>query len=201
VWGLLPRSTQTSIVVVLVVCTGWLLSATSTALLGTPISPLKSTSLVGTLISVVVFGGFGVCWRWVWRRVPVLSRWFPDLTGRWEGTYLSSYRHENGQHATGPFTAIIRLGLFTSSVTAWTGEMRSHSTRSWLEADRDAKRFAVGYTYRSIPNAAVRERSAPHDGVCFLTMIPDNEPECLRGIYYTERRTIGDITLRRTSGG
>jgi hypothetical protein len=73
------------------------------------------------------------------------------------------------------------------------------STRSWLEADRDALRFTVGYTYRSVPNAVVRERSTPHDGVCFLIMYADNDFEGLAGIYYTERRTIGDVTLHRVS--
>jgi hypothetical protein len=77
--------------------------------------------------------------------------------------------------------------------------MRSHSVRSWLEADRDAQRFTIGYTYRSVPNAAVRDRSVPHDGVCFLVTHPDNEPACLIGIYYTERKTIGDIKLNRVS--
>lgn len=198
-WGLLPRGTQVSIVVLVVVYVGWIISEVSTLLNGVPIAPIKSASLVGMLISFVVIGIFGASWRWIWRMAPWLSRWFPDLTGRWEGTYRSSYRHADGQQATGPFTAVIRQGLFTSSITAWTGEMRSHSTRSWLEADRDAQRFTVGYTYRSVPNAAVRERSTPHDGVCFLIMYADNNPEGLAGIYYTERRTIGDVTLHRVS--
>jgi hypothetical protein len=199
VWGLLPRSAQIGVAVVVVVYAAWVVSEVSTLLTGPAISPLKSTSLVSTIISIVVIGGFGVCWRWLWRQIPVLSRWFPDLTGRWEGTYISSYRHANGDQATGSFAAVIRQGLFTSTVTAWTGEMRSNSTRSWLEADRDAQRFTVGYTYRSVPNAAVRDRSTPHDGVCLLSLHADNDANRLTGIYYTERRTIGDLTLRRVS--
>lgn len=198
-WGLLPRGTQISIAVALVAYAGWVVSEASKLLTGSAISPLKSTSLVAAIISVIIIGGFGICWRWLWHRIPVLARWFPDLTGRWEGIYLSSYRHADGTQATGPFTAVIRQGLFTSTVTAWTGEMRSHSVRSWLEADRDAQRFTIGYTYRSVPNAAVRDRSVPHDGVCFLVTHPDNEPACLIGIYYTERKTIGDIKLNRVS--
>jgi hypothetical protein len=197
VWGLLPRGTQITILVLLVVYAGWMVSEISTLLTGTPVSPLKSVSMVATIISIVVIGGFGVCWRWFWRRIPVLSRWFPDMTGRWEGTYLSSYRHADGSQATGPFTAVIRQGLFNSTVTAWTGEMRSHSVRSWLGADRYAQRFSIGYTYRSVPNAAVRERSTPHDGACFLSYHPDSASDCLTGLYYTERRTIGDLALRR----
>ncbi len=197
-WGLLPRSTQITIIVLLVVCAGWVVSAVSWFFTGTPISPLKSTSLVATIIGVAVVGAFGLCWRWVWRLVPALNRWFPDLTGHWEGEYASSYERD-GTKATGSFTAAIRQGLFNSTVTAWTGEMRSHSIRSWLEADRDAQRFTIGYTYRSTPNAVVRDRSPPHEGVCFLAMHPDSDPECLTGIYYTERRTIGDLKLKRVS--
>ncbi len=198
-WGLLPRSAQITISVLLVVYAGWVVSEVHTLLTGLPLAATQSISIVGMIISFLVIGGFSVCWRWVWRWIPMLSRWFPDLTGRWEGTYVSSYRRADGTRATGSFSAVIRQGLFTSSVIARTGEMTLHSTRSWLAADRDARRFTVGYTYRSIPDAAVRERSAPHDGVCFLQSLPDDDSECLKGIYYTERRTIGDITMRRMS--
>ena len=198
-WHLLSRSTQISAFVLLVVYAGWVVSGVSVLLTGTPISPIKSASLVATIIGVVIVGAFGLCWRWLWRTIPSLARWCPDLTGRWEGTYASSYQHADSTQATGPFTALIRQGLFNSTVTAWTGEMRSHSARSWLEADRDAQRFTIGYIYRSTPNAAVRDRSAPHDGVCFLVMYSDSDPECLTGIYYTERRTIGDLELKRVS--
>jgi hypothetical protein len=197
-WGLLPRSAQITIVVGLVAYAGWVVSEASQILTGTAISPLKSTSLVGTIIGLAIIA-FGVFWRKVWYWIPVLSRWFPDLTGRWEGTYVSSYVHPDGQKATGAFTAIIRQGLFTSSVTAKTCEMTSHSTRSWLEADHNAQRFTIGYTYHSIPNAAVRDRSPPHEGACFLHNLPDNDPDTLKGIYYTERRSIGDIDLKRVS--
>jgi hypothetical protein len=172
-------------------------SEASKLLTGSPISPLRSTSLVAAIISVVVIGGFGICWRWLWHRIPVLSRWFPDLTGRWEGTYLSSYRRADGEQATGPITVVIRQGLFETTVSAWTGEMNSHSTRSWHEADRPAQRFRLGYTYRSDPKAAFRDQSNPHEGVCWFDYLPDSDPERLRGLYYTERRTLGDLDLRR----
>lgn len=198
-WELLPRGTQISIIVALVAYSGWAVSEVFRLLTGTPISPLKSTSLVALIVGTMIVGAFGLFWRQVWRWIPAISRWFPDLTGRWEGTYISSYRHANGEQASGPFFAVIRQGLFTSTVTAWTGEMKSYSARSWLEADRDAQRFVIGYTYRSVPNAAVRDRSAPHDGVCILSLHADNDSDGLTGIYYTERRTIGDLTLRRVS--
>lgn len=197
-WSLLSRGSQIGIMVALVTYAGWFVSEVSRFMTGQAISPLKSTSLVGTIIGVVIIG-VGLCWRWVWRFVPALSRWFPDLTGRWEGTYESSYTHADGARATGPFTAVIRQGLFSSTVTASTGEMRSDTTRSWLEADRDAQRFTVGYTYRSTPHASVRHRSEPHEGVCFLHNLPDDDPETLKGIYFTERRTVGDLTLKRVS--
>jgi hypothetical protein len=122
------------------------------------------------------------------------------LTGRWEGTYVSSYKHpDTGLNATGPIKFTIRQGQFSTSITGSTGEMNSYSSRSWLEADRDAQRFRLGYTYTSRPDAAVRHRSAPHEGVCWLTMMLSDDPDRLKGIYYTERRSIGDLDLRRTS--
>jgi SMODS-associating 2TM, beta-strand rich effector domain len=200
VWDLLPRSLRLTITATLVVWTGWLISWGNAVVTGTAESPLHSISTVVTIIGTVLVALFGMTWRKFWRLIPVLERWQPDLTGRWEGTYLSSYvRPETGQNATGPMTMVIRQGLFTTSVTAKTGEMQSNSTRAWLESDRDAQRFQLGYTYRSEPKAAMRDRSFPHHGICWLRLERENGSRRLTGIYYTERRTIGDLEFSLVS--
>jgi hypothetical protein len=199
-WELLPRNTRLTIVVLLVVYAGWVVSHISQLATGTPESTFKSASTVTAIIGVGLVAVVGLTWRRIWRRAPILNRWFPDLTGRWEGTYVSSYKYpDTGLNATGPIKFTIRQGLFSTSVTGSTGEMRSYSSRSWLEADREAQRFRLGYTYTSEPNAAVRHRSAPHEGVCWLTMMLADDSDRLKGIYYTERRSIGDLDLKRLS--
>ena len=199
-WELLPRSTRLSIIVFLVVFFGWFKSRADELITGNPMTALKSASMVTSVIGLIVAGAFGMFWRRLWRWIPALNRWYPDLTGRWEGTYVSTYvRPETGQLATGAMWVVVRQGLFTTSVVSGTGEMWSHSTRSWLDADRDAQRFRLGYTYFSEPDAVVRHRSAPHEGVCWLTVLPDLGPDKLKGLYYTERSMIGDISLDRVN--
>jgi hypothetical protein len=199
-WELLSRNTRLTIVALLIVYLGWPVSEIHQLITGSPLSSFKSTSIVTTIIGVGLVALFGLTWRRIWHRLPLLDQVFPDLTGRWEGTYLSSYVHpETGQTATGPISFVIRQGLFTTSVTAGTVEMTSYSSRSWLEANREAQRFLLGYTYTSKPDAAIRHRSAPHEGVCWLTMMLADDPDHLKGIYYTERRSIGDLDLHRVS--
>jgi hypothetical protein len=199
-WGLIPAATRSTIFVALVVYVGWLISEVANLVTGSPMSPFKSMGIVSSVIGTLPTILFSVAWRQLWRRFAFLNRWYPDLTGRWEGIYLSSYTHpDTGQRATGAMTLIIRQGLFDTTITAKTGEMQSHSTRSWLEADRNAQRFRMGYAYHSAPDALVRQRSMPHEGVCWLTSMPEEDPDHINGIYYTERRSIGDLDLRRVS--
>jgi hypothetical protein len=199
-WDLIPRTTRLTIIVLLVAYFGWFISWADQLITGNAMTPLKSASMVTSAIGVVVVGAFGLLWRRLWRWIPLLDRWYPDLTGRWEGTYLSTYvRPETGQPATGAIWVVIRQGLFNTSIVSGSDEMRSHSTRSWLDADRDAQRFRLGYTYSSEPDAAVRQRSAPHEGICWLTSMPDLGPDKLKGLYYTQRSTIGDLSLQRVS--
>jgi hypothetical protein len=199
-WELLPRNTRLTIVTLLVVYLGWFVSQVSQLITNSPMSAFKSASIVTTIIGVGLVTAFGMTWRHVWRRMPLLNRWFPDLTGRWDGTFVSSYVHpDTNQPATGSIKLTIRQGLFSTSIIAKSGEMTSYSTRAWLEADREAQRFRLGYTYASQPDAAVRHRSPPHEGVCWLTMMLPDDPDHLKGLYYTERRSIGDLDLRRVS--
>jgi hypothetical protein len=80
-----------------------------------------------------------------------------------------------------------------------TGESTSYSKRCLLEADPDAGRFRFWYSYDNDPKAEFRYRSARHEGVAWLEMDLDADPERLVGYYYTERKTSGDMDVRRTS--
>ena len=77
------------------------------------------------------------------------------------------------------------------------GESTSYSTRCLLEADREAGRFRFWYSYDNNPRAQYRHRSARHEGVAWLELDIDTDPERLVGDYYTDRRTSGDIDVRR----
>ena len=55
------------------------------------------------------------------------------------------------------------------------------------------------HTYENRPDAALSHRSSRHDGVAWLEMDYERDPDRLVGQYFTERKTSGDIEVRRVS--
>jgi hypothetical protein len=49
-----------------------------------------------------------------------------------------------------------------------------------------------------MPLAQFRYRSATHEGVAWLEVDLDADPESMVGCYYTDRKTTGDIVVKRT---
>jgi hypothetical protein len=200
-WCILPPRMQILIIAGAAVVIVWALEATLELLGGGPTTPLKWISLATTVIATPLAGAAGWLWRRLWRRYQWLERnTFPDLTGVWEGHLRSTWRNADG--ATLPpilVTMLVRQGLFFLSVKARTAESSSHSTRVFLEADRDAQRFRVWYSYENRPDVAVAHRSNRHEGVAWLEMDYEREPDRLTGQYFTDRRTTADVDLRRVS--
>jgi SMODS-associating 2TM, beta-strand rich effector domain len=200
-WALIPRKTQVLILAGLAIVLAWGIEGAAGLVTSQPPSELKLISLIASVISVVGGGIASASWRWVWRRFPVIGRkTFPDLSGTWEGTLVSTWKDP----ATGkgvppiPVTIWIRQGLFSTSIKLGTGESTSFSTRCLLEADRESGRFRFWYSYDNTPRAAYRHRSARHEGVAWLELDIGTDPSRLIGCYYTDRKTSGDIDVRRT---
>ena len=199
-WALVPRKTQILVVAALSIVLAWGIEAAAGLVTSKPPSELKFISLVASIISVVGAGIAGATWRWIWRRFPILGRkTFPDLSGTWRGELVSTWKNP----ATGqgvppiPITIWIRQGLFSTSIKLRTGESTSYSTRCLLEAYREAGRFRFWYSYDNTPQAEYRHRSARHEGVAWLELDIDTDPERLIGCYYTDRKTSGDMDVRR----
>lgn len=199
-WALVPRKTQILVVASLSIVLAWGIEAAAGLVTSKPPSELKFISLVASIISVVGAGIAGATWRWIWRRFPLIGRkTFPDLSGTWRGTLVSTWKDPStGQGvAPIPITIWIRQGLFSTSIKLRTGESTSYSTRCLLEADREAGRFRFWYSYDNTPQAEYRHRSATHEGVAWLELDIDTDPERLIGCYYTDRKTSGDMDVRR----
>lgn len=199
-WSLLGRRTQLTIIVGASFCVAWAFDAAYQLLTGQAPNNIKFVSLfvfiTGTVFAVIA----EIAWRPLWRRFPLLqSKTFPDLNGTWKGTLTSTWVDP----ATGspkppiPTDIVIRQGLFSTFVSLKTGELGSHSTRSFLEPFRDTGRFRIWYSYNNDPQAQFLHRSSPHEGVAFLECEFDADPDRLTGRYYTARRTTGDIDVRR----
>jgi SMODS-associating 2TM, beta-strand rich effector domain len=199
-WALLSRRTQVLVVAGLAIILAWGIEGAAGSVTGNAPSALKLISLVVTVICTGIIGLASAVWRTIWNWFPVFARKvFPDLNGTWGGELLSTWKNpEKGQGiAPIPVEICIRQGLFSTSIKLQTGESTSYSTRCLLEADGDAGRFRVWYSYDNTPRAEYRHRSARHEGVAWLEMDIDAGRERLIGCYYTDRKTSGDIDVRR----
>jgi hypothetical protein len=199
-WLLLSRRMQVLVVAGLAIILAWGIEGAAAVLTGKPPSAPKLISLVVTIICTGVVAIASAVWRRLWKRFPLIGRkLFPDLTGTWEGELESTWKNPATGHgvAPSPVTIWIRQGLFSTSIKLRTAEPTSYSTRCLLEADQEAGRFRFWYSYDNNPRAQYRHRSARHEGVAWLELDIDTDPERLVGCYYTDRKTSGDIDVRR----
>lgn len=203
-WSLLSLRLQ---VLVVVVCTILVVQAIE-ALLELSDSgdthPLRYASLVASVIGAILVPLANVAWRGVWRRLPPIERaTFPDLNGTWEGYIFSTWISPNTDAIPEPLPVVVRIrqSLFSTAVLFQTDEAKSRSTWSTLEVDRAAGAYRVFYSYEHQPMAAVRPRNPSHRGFAWLEMDIDADRNTLKGQYFTDRKTTGDIKLGRTPSG
>ncbi len=199
-WALLPQKLRLTLVVAAGVAVAWSIDALWSLVSGDSPGALKTI-----MLSVGVLSAAGVIvldhtWRRVWSAHPAIGlRTFPDLNGVWRGELQSTWINpDTGTTAPAiPVEFKIRQTLFATHVAMTTGESTSHSTRTFLEPFYETRRFRLWYSYANEPQAKFRHRSAPHEGVAFLELDYDGDPDKLTGQYYTARKTTGDISVER----
>lgn len=200
-WSLLPRPVQLTSILAAGFLISWTVDVMLVAATGNHVAPLKLVSSIAFILGVALVVLFNATWRWFWRKVPTLGRLvFPDLTGRWEGTLISTYIDPATNQPLPPIGVIvwIRQTLFKTTVRLKTVESESFSTRAILEPAGERGCYRVWYTYNNEPGALFRHRSSVHEGVSFL-QFETGMPGQLKGTYYTARKTTGDIALARKS--
>lgn len=201
-WQLVPFKRQVLIVAALAIGLTWGIEVGIEKLHGERAPIIKYVSVIAWMIAVVGGGAFSLFWRPLWRKFPWLARkTFPDLNGTWEGTLVSTWRNPTTGEPIPPIptTIWIRQTPLSMSVRLRTGESTSHSMHCILEADPEAGRFRVWYSYDNRPRAELATRSGQHQGFAWLENDVDTAPNQLTGQYYTSRGTTGDMTLRRVS--
>ena len=201
-WQLLSWKKQVFVVAVLAIAIAWAIDTLFEWTQGERANVFKFLSFIATIITVVIAGVVSMFWRWLWQRFPFIPRkTFPDLNGTWEGTLISTWIDPATQQQNLPIstTVWIRQTPFSTSIKLQTGESVSYSTRCLLEADHDAGRFRVWYSYDNLPNAGLGYKSSRHEGVAWLEIDLDAASDQLAGQYYTARRTTGDLAVRRIS--
>lgn len=148
---------------------------------------LSKTVFVLTMISTL-FVKFG--WKW-----KIFKGWLvviPNLSGKWIGTMYSNYETPPLEI---PTEVEIKQTFFRTTVKLKTGESKSNNIVASFNIDKDRGISQLIYTYYNIPNATVQDRSEIHCGTTILDISEDETK--LNGIYWTGRKTMGDIKLTK----
>jgi len=196
-------------------------------LLGHPISDRSLVRyLPPVLIGVIVtfFGPTGkwAPWRIVWRLIPPLNGWFPDLNGIWTGTTGSNWPTirkmlEAAQaekfidqvelHSTpeqrDAMAVQITASLFTLKIAAGLSSTdgQSYSIAAKPRRDQHSGYIHLSYVYeQSTPDHEITDEER-HMGAADLIIDPDNLTQA-EGVYWTRRswkkglNTAGRLELK-----
>lgn len=137
---------------------------------------------IGETISVTVI--FACIYeKWLWRYNPLQKT--PVLSKKYTGTLKSSYDNIEREASLQ-----VKQTLFTVQIILTSGESKSKSISSSLDDILGEQQLT--YCYLNTPNAEVRHRSEIHYGTAMLSV---DDPKVLKGQYFTDRKTIGDMVF------
>lgn len=149
-----------------------------------------------SVVTTVVLLTIEVFDRWVWRW-RLLHPWFvkrPVLHGTWRARFVSNWTDPaTGAPYVGRGYMVIRQTYSRLSMRLVTPESSSELLVHEIVRAHDGT-YSVLAVYRNDPNAAVRARSQIHYGAFRLT-VSDSPLETIRGVYWTDRLTCGDLEL------
>lgn len=162
-------------------------------------------------------------WRIMWRIVPRLNAWFPDLNGIWAGTTSSNWPTikmlvdtakstkqvtENELHNTpsqnDALVALVKNNLFHVRIIAKLGSTHSdsHTISATPWRHQHTKQIHISYIYQqSTPNPESTDEET-HLGAADLMLVNDGFSTA-EGVYWTRRawrtgrNTAGKISLQR----
>ncbi len=134
---------------------------------------------------------------WLWR-LPIFRGWFvkrPDLGGTWQATVKSDWLDPSTGKTMEPVHGymVIRQTFSSLSLRLLTEESTSRLIGAEIVSLND-RTFDIVGVYISNPRFSVRQRSPIHNGAVLLH-IPDFIATTLRGHYWTDRKTAGEIEL------
>lgn len=176
------------IVVFLVTATSYYLIARVLVGATVGIWSIISTGISATAIITVLF----VSWAWRWR---VFRGWLvpiPNLNGKWEGKI---FYKEDGENKSRIVFVDIKQTFLYIIVHFCSKESKSLSFCGSFNIDEKRGIRELIYSYQNDPKSILREKSAVHYGTTKLNISPDNRK--LEGEYWTSRKTIGSITLKK----
>ena len=124
--------------------------------------------------------------KWLWRYDPLSG--VPCIKGYYEGSFTSTYDLVKREASLTVTQSFLSVGLTMS-----TNESHSRSIAASIDNASGVNRLV--FSYQNDPMAEVRDRSQIHYGSAMLTL---DEKDCLKGTYFTDRKTTGDLYLQKS---
>lgn len=136
--------------------------------------------------------------KWGWK-LSFLRGWlvlFPNLNGTWLGHIYSDWVNPETGEKVPPIPVMLTINQSFSHISCvmHTGEMKSFSYSEGFNIDQDKQIKQIAYVYTSKPRISLKERNLPHDGAITFNIIEQPSYK-LKGRYWTERKTTGEIEL------
>lgn len=166
-------------------------------------SLLDLVAIIPQVVTIDVCIAF-VFTQWLWKS-PLFKGWLvtiPNLNGTWTGFIYTNWRDsDTGEGIPAiPVMLTVKQTLFGISCVMKTAEMRSDSHCCQFDVNPAAQIRTLSYVYSSEPRVAVRERSPAHNGAAVFEIL-EKPSRKLKGRYWTERETTGEIVLKYYSAG
>ena len=121
--------------------------------------------------------------RWLWKKIPFFS--VPILKKRYIGILKSSYDNVERE-----IELEIKQTFLSVKVLMKSNESKSNSISASIDEFLGVQQLT--YCYLNTPKAEFRHRSEMHFGTAMLEITKEG---ILKGAYYTDRKTYGDMFL------
>lgn len=157
------------------------------------------TALKQIPLAITIYAITGIIftkWLWRWRHLQGWLIKIPDIQGTWRGELKSDWINPETGKGIDPIPIVFVIKQTFSSIkcTLMTKESSSYSTTADINFEPNSEQLYLTFNYTNRPKAAIRDRSAIHDGASILKII--SKPNlCLEGEYWTSRKTRGEMVL------
>lgn len=136
------------------------------------------------VVTLIIMGFYS---RFLWKFISFEKT--PRLLGKYKGHIKYEYDGKKGKKI---ISIEIKQTLFTVKIKIVTNEITSHTIIGNLIIENDE--YVLYYNYITNPKSEFSEKNPIQYGTCRL-VVEDNDN--LKGTYWTSRRTIGDIEMRK----
>ncbi|MDG1417579.1 MAG: hypothetical protein P8P99_07255 [Maricaulis sp.] len=181
------------VLIIVVTAMTWLTMAAIFGLPTTWLSAIRPFASAITVAGITLWGFDRFIWHWAIFRGRLT--YVPDLRGVWRVTINSTWIDPATNEPVKPIQAFAQIDQTASTfcLRTFTPESRSQTTAFSFTLDQGV--FKIAIVYENKPDINLREtRSAFHQGSATFNA-RGFKPKSFSGEYWTERKSIGSITL------